>query len=182
MSSLTPRVILITGASAGIGRTCAIALSEAFSPLVLILSGRREGELHSTAKECREGTTTEVVAGDVSKEEDVIKMFGLVKEKYGRLDVVFNVSASNEMRIELMRAPYFFSFCLLLLPRAIVCHHKTQNAGVDLLNAVPLEEADMSKFCQVIDVNIMAAVLVSGLPCPKLPHHLHRLCRARGRW
>jgi hypothetical protein len=32
---------------------------------------------------------------------------------------------------------------------------------VDLLNSVPLEEADMAKFRQVLDVNIMAAVLVS---------------------
>ena len=38
-----------------------------------------------------------------------------------------------------------------------------QNAGVDLLNSVPLEEADMAKFRQVLDINIMSAVLVSGL-------------------
>jgi hypothetical protein len=36
-----------------------------------------------------------------------------------------------------------------------------QNAGVDLLNSVPLEEADMVKFRQVLEVNVMAAVLVS---------------------
>jgi len=93
----TPRVILITGASGGIGRACAIGLSNTFPtagddrPLVLILSGRREAELQATANETREGTTTEIVVGDVSKEEDVESMFKLVKEKYGRVDVVFNV-------------------------------------------------------------------------------------------
>lgn len=92
MTTETSKVVLITGASSGIGRSCAIALSKAFSPLVLILSGRREAELHATAKDCREGTTTEVCPGDVSKEEDVVRMFSTVKEKYGRLDIVFNVS------------------------------------------------------------------------------------------
>ena len=82
MSSSQPRVILITGASSGIGRACSIALSQAFSPLVLILSGRREAELHATAKECREGTVTEICVGDVSDEKDVEKMFGVIKEKY----------------------------------------------------------------------------------------------------
>ncbi|OCF30355.1 short-chain dehydrogenase/reductase SDR [Kwoniella heveanensis BCC8398] len=123
------RVILITGASGGIGRACAVSLSQAFpsqfvpEPLVLILSGRRQAELDETAKQCREGTVIETVVGDVSSEKDVEAMFALIKEKYGRLDLLFN------------------------------------NAGVDLLNSVPLEEADMAKFRQVLEVNVMAAVL-----------------------
>ena len=91
MTSSEPKVILVTGASAGIGRSCAIALSEAFSPLVLILSGRREAELQATAEQCRESATTEVCVTDVSREEEVVRMFGVIREKYGRLDVVFNV-------------------------------------------------------------------------------------------
>ena len=67
------------------------------------MSGRREGELQATAKETREGTTTEIVVGDVSKEEDVESMFKLVKEKYGRVDVVFNVSCTrSDLRDKLM--------------------------------------------------------------------------------
>ncbi|WOO82656.1 3-beta-hydroxycholanate 3-dehydrogenase (NADP(+)) [Vanrija pseudolonga] len=118
----TPKVILITGASGGIGRACAVALSKAFAPLVLVLSGRREAELQATAAACAPGTTVEVVAGDVSDEADVRRMFELVQTKYGRLDVLFN------------------------------------NAGVDLLNSVPIEDADMATFRKVLDVNVMAAV------------------------
>ena len=100
MSTSTSRVILITGASAGIGRSCAVALSEAIPtsndlhPHVLILSGRRKAELEATAKACKQGTTTEICVGDVSKDEDVLAMFRVVKEKYGRLDLLFNASAS----------------------------------------------------------------------------------------
>nr|XP_018261226.1 short-chain dehydrogenase/reductase SDR [Kwoniella dejecticola CBS 10117]OBR83384.1 short-chain dehydrogenase/reductase SDR [Kwoniella dejecticola CBS 10117] len=123
------RVILITGASGGIGRACAIALShalpssEAPEPLVLVLSGRKIAQIRQTANQLREGTVVELVVGDATSERDVCKMFDLVKEKYGRLDMLFN------------------------------------NAGVDLLNSVPLEDAEMAIFRQVLDVNIMAAVL-----------------------
>lgn len=92
------RVILITGASAGIGRSCAVALSKAFpSPehpekLVLVLVGRRQEELEKTGQMCKEGTVIEIGTGDVGKEEDVERIFGVVKEKYGRLDLLFNVN------------------------------------------------------------------------------------------
>lgn len=45
-------------------------------------------------------------------------------------------------------------------PSPSTCSLTWQNAGVDLLNSVPLEEADMSKFRQVLEVNVMSAVLV----------------------
>lgn len=39
-----------------------------------------------------------------------------------------------------------------------------QNAGVNLLNKSPIEENDMGVFKQVLETNIMAAVLVSLRP------------------
>ncbi len=61
------RVVVITGASGGIGRCTAISVSNAFpsqthpEKLVLVLSGRRQAELEATAKECREGTVSRSV-------------------------------------------------------------------------------------------------------------------------
>ncbi|KLT40554.1 NAD(P)-binding protein, partial [Cutaneotrichosporon oleaginosum] len=82
------QVILITGASGGIGRACAIALSEAYPKCVLVLSGRRADALRETADACT--GPTEIAVGDVSKDEDVASMFEMVTKKYGRLDVLFN--------------------------------------------------------------------------------------------
>lgn len=95
------RVILVTGASGGIGRATSISLSNTFpSPaqpeqLVLVLVGRRQAELEETGRQCRDGTLIEVATGDASNEEDVKRIFETVKSKYGRLDVLFNVSAVN---------------------------------------------------------------------------------------
>lgn len=90
------KVVVITGASGGIGRACAIALSQAYpkdgQDLVLVLSGRREAELQATADACKQGTTVEPVTGDVSNQADVDRMFETVRSKYGRVDVLFNVS------------------------------------------------------------------------------------------
>jgi hypothetical protein len=101
ITTMSHRVILITGASAGIGRSCAITLSKAFpseehsQPLVLFLVGRREEELKKTGEACKEGTIIEIQTGDMGKEEDVERIFSVVKEKYGRLDLLFNVSSST---------------------------------------------------------------------------------------
>lgn len=87
-----PKVVLITGASGGIGRACAIALSKAYPENILVLSGRREAELQATADQCQPDTKVEIITGDVSNEEEVGKMFDTIKTKYGRMDVLFNVS------------------------------------------------------------------------------------------
>jgi len=97
------RVILITGASAGIGRATAVGLSKAFpsathpEPLVLALVGRRKDELEKTARMCREGTTTEILVADVSADDEVQEVFQTIKDKYGRLDVLFNVSSRSRI-------------------------------------------------------------------------------------
>jgi NAD(P)-dependent dehydrogenase (short-subunit alcohol dehydrogenase family) len=65
----------------GIGRACAIALSKAGWNVVI--AARREEQLKATQKECP--TESLVVAGDVTKEEFVAKLFAEAVAKFGRL-------------------------------------------------------------------------------------------------
>lgn len=88
MSDSTPfKVAIITGASSGIGRATAIALSA--QGWRLTLSARRYDGLEETAKLCS-GYKPYVVAGDVSDEEYIVALFEASKREFGRLDLVFN--------------------------------------------------------------------------------------------
>lgn len=80
------KVAVITGASTGIGRASAIALVKAGWSVVL--SGRRESELEATAAQA--GGQTLVVPGDLSDPAAVDALFERTKDRFGRLDLLFN--------------------------------------------------------------------------------------------
>jgi len=61
--ALSGKTVLVTGASAGIGRVSAIALAEAGAKI--IATGRRKAELDTLASECG-GAVTEAIAGDLN--------------------------------------------------------------------------------------------------------------------
>ena len=60
-TSLSGKVVLVTGASAGIGRASVVALVRAGARV--IATGRRRGQLDKLAQEC--GSAVETVAGDL---------------------------------------------------------------------------------------------------------------------
>jgi NADP-dependent 3-hydroxy acid dehydrogenase YdfG len=59
---LKGRSALVTGASAGIGRACVVALTE--SGAQVLATGRRKGELDSLAQQC--GSAVRALAGDLN--------------------------------------------------------------------------------------------------------------------
>jgi NAD(P)-dependent dehydrogenase (short-subunit alcohol dehydrogenase family) len=83
---MAPKVALVTGAGSGIGRAVALALAQAGYSVTL--AGRREGELQRT----RDLTQAEtlVVPSDISQPESVKHLFAAAKDRFGRLDVLFN--------------------------------------------------------------------------------------------
>ena len=85
------KIALVTGASAGIGQACALALlAEGWQ---VFLVGRREDALQRVAKQASEAGSpgqAHVVAADVSVEADVARVFGTVRQTCGRLDLLFN--------------------------------------------------------------------------------------------
>ena len=80
------KVALVTGAGSGIGRSTAVALSEA--GYTLVLAGRDPGKLQATAAILKGASLA--VSTDVSNPQSVAALFGKVKAEYGRLDVLFN--------------------------------------------------------------------------------------------
>ena len=80
------KVALVTGAGSGIGRACAMALGEA--GYAVVLAGRDAAKLQETALHMTGETLC--VSTDVADPASVKNLFAQTKEKFGRLDVLFN--------------------------------------------------------------------------------------------
>jgi NAD(P)-dependent dehydrogenase (short-subunit alcohol dehydrogenase family) len=99
------KVAIITGAGTGIGKAAALELiKEGFA---VVLAGRRVEPLEATAAEAKSlGGETLVVATDVANPEAVKNLFAKTKEKFGRLDVLFNNAGFGGPPVLLEDLPY----------------------------------------------------------------------------
>src|SRR4051794_13345271 len=94
MPTLAGKVVVVTGASAGIGAATALALARGGAKVVL--AARRREKLEQVAEQCRviaakggvEGGAVEVVMCDVAKRADVDRLVAVAVEKFERLDVM----------------------------------------------------------------------------------------------
>ncbi len=86
------KVALVTGAGTGIGKAVALALLAAGYRVVL--AGRRMELLEEVAKAAGRDRLLPV-ATDVSRPESVDALFAVIREKMGRLDVLFNNAGVN---------------------------------------------------------------------------------------
>ena len=91
------KVALVTGASRGIGAAIAKVLASDYRVIVNYKSSEKLAE--AVVNEIREaGGEAESFQADVSKEEDVVKLFKYIKTIYRRIDVLVNnagVTADN---------------------------------------------------------------------------------------
>jgi NAD(P)-dependent dehydrogenase (short-subunit alcohol dehydrogenase family) len=82
---LAGKIAVITGGSSGIGLATAKRFVEEGAHVVI--TGRREKELKEAATAIKKNVTT--VVGDVSRLEDLDRIFAVVKEKHGHIDILF---------------------------------------------------------------------------------------------
>jgi NAD(P)-dependent dehydrogenase (short-subunit alcohol dehydrogenase family) len=82
---LAGKIAVITGGNSGIGLATARRFVEEGAHVVI--TGRREKELKEAAALIGRNVTT--VAGDISRLEDLDRLFAVVKEKHGHIDVLF---------------------------------------------------------------------------------------------
>lgn len=92
-NKLEGKVALVTGGSSGIGLATAKRFVAEGAKHVYI-TGRREAELNAAARQI--GANVTAVVGDVSKVSDLDHLVGVIKQKSGKLDVIFANAGGGE--------------------------------------------------------------------------------------
>ena len=83
------KIALVTGASSGIGKACALALLNEGWTVVLV--GRRADALEETVAAAGvHGAHAVALPTDLSREAEVKALFEQVRTRFGRLDLLFN--------------------------------------------------------------------------------------------
>src|SRR5262245_38042966 len=85
MGKLTGKVAVITGGNSGIGfATAKRCVGEGAQ---VVITGRRKDQLDRAAAEI--GRNVTAVQGDVSRPQDLDRLYAIVREKHGRIDILF---------------------------------------------------------------------------------------------
>jgi NAD(P)-dependent dehydrogenase (short-subunit alcohol dehydrogenase family) len=105
MDSLEGKVVVLTGASEGIGRALALALASARARLVL--AARNAERLASLREECvARGAEALAVPTDVARRADCVALIDATLARFGSIDVLLNnAGASMWSRLDELRDP-----------------------------------------------------------------------------
>jgi len=94
MASATNKVAIVTGAGSGVGRAVSLTLLQ--NGWSVALAGRRSEALQQTAELAGAAAErAQPVPADVTDEAAVDRLFGATKERFGRLDLLFNNAGSG---------------------------------------------------------------------------------------
>ena len=103
---MSQKVIIITGASKGIGRAAALLLGKNHK---MALTARNQGELEELAQEINQaGGEAIAMPGDVTSESDVERAVQATLAKFGRIDCLINNAGMGIFkRVDLLTAREF---------------------------------------------------------------------------
>ena len=135
MRSLADQVVIITGASAGLGEATARRLARAGARLVL--TARRAERLAALARALDAGGTRVLaVPADVTVDADRRRLVEAALAKFGRIDALVNNAGYGTrgpvelVPVELIRRNYETNvFSLIALTQLVVPHLRAQGAG-----------------------------------------------------
>jgi len=135
--SLAQQVILITGASTGIGAALTLALAQQYPGISLVLASRNLNKLEELADQCRRaGATVLVIPTDMSQPDQVMSLAETALQHYGRVDALVNNAGYGQMGavelISLQGIQKQFAVNLLgpiTLIRALIPNMRDQGGG-----------------------------------------------------
>ena len=94
--SIKDKVVVVTGASSGIGKSIAIQL--AIKGAKVVLAARSEKKLISIKQQIlKENGEAAYVVTDVTKKQDLMELVDIAIKKYGQLDVMINNAGISQL-------------------------------------------------------------------------------------
>jgi len=101
---MSGKIALVTGAGSGIGKAVALALAR--DGYAMALTGRRREPLEATAREIEAaGATSLVFPADVGDAPSIEALFAAIKQRFGRLDLLFNNAGVNAPAVPIEELP-----------------------------------------------------------------------------
>jgi 3-oxoacyl-[acyl-carrier protein] reductase len=108
MSRLAGKVAVVTGASKGIGASIAEHLAAEGASVVVNYASSKTGADAVVKRIQDKGGKAVAVQGDVSKPDDIKRLFAETKKTYGKLDILVNNAGVYEFgRLEAITAEHF---------------------------------------------------------------------------
>ncbi|HEV2609870.1 MAG TPA: SDR family oxidoreductase [Noviherbaspirillum sp.] len=96
MQNMKDKVVIVTGASSGIGAACATTLA-ANGARVVVNFSRSENEALAVAEQCKQlGGDTMPLQADVSKDADCRRLAQQVLDRWGRIDGLINNAGTTK--------------------------------------------------------------------------------------
>ena len=97
-STLSKQVILITGASTGIGAALAKSLAAQYSGIRLVITARNQAKLEQIANQCQEvGADVFVIPADMADTQQIQALAQKAIAHFGRVDAVVNNAGYGQM-------------------------------------------------------------------------------------
>ena len=120
MFNLQGKVALVTGSSRGIGKAIVLRLAEnGVNIIVNYVRHRRDAEETAALIE-KKGAHCLVVKANVANDDDVKNMFGLIREKYGRLDILVSNAASGVLKPVMELSSRHWNWAMEINARALL--------------------------------------------------------------
>ncbi|MBU0682245.1 MAG: enoyl-[acyl-carrier-protein] reductase FabL [Proteobacteria bacterium] len=120
MFNLSGKVALITGSSRGIGKAIALRFAENGVNIVVNYVRHRQ-DAEETARLVEErGAECMVVKANVANDEDVVAMFALIRERYGRMDFLVSNAASGVLKPAMELSPRHWNWAMDINARALL--------------------------------------------------------------
>jgi NAD(P)-dependent dehydrogenase (short-subunit alcohol dehydrogenase family) len=86
------KIVLVTGGTSGIGLATAKRLAQ--EGATVVITGRRQAALDAAVREIGDATG---VRGDIGNLEDLDQLFATIKQRHGRVDIVFANAGSGHL-------------------------------------------------------------------------------------